>query len=254
MGEVIYSAAYSPYGKMLKKFVDKYEPTFEFSGKEREYYSEMDYFGARYYGYKMFRFASVDPIRTRDAAIMNPQKWNLYAYCDNNPTTLFDPDGRRVWPYYNTYQTQSKIHGRRVAAQMMYNETMFSISFHAAVIAMRNPKAAAALLRTQAYNQPAMAWIAKHIFDFVTSDYSPPTSVGGALGGFKKELFNLPLDMLIAYQNARVIRYKDYMERDLKMYHEGNAREAARAGHNVELGRIQKDVNRKVTKLRKMRM
>jgi len=29
-------------------------------------------------------------------ALTNPQLWNLYAYCRNNPITYFDPDGRDI--------------------------------------------------------------------------------------------------------------------------------------------------------------
>lgn len=29
-------------------------------------------------------------------ALTNPQYWNLYSYCGNNPITYFDPDGKKV--------------------------------------------------------------------------------------------------------------------------------------------------------------
>jgi RHS repeat-associated protein len=67
----------------------------KFSGKERESGSEIDYFGARYYGHKQYRFLSVDPVINKDEALANPQLWNLYSYCRNNPVTYFDPDGNR---------------------------------------------------------------------------------------------------------------------------------------------------------------
>jgi len=65
----------------------------KFSGKEREYKSEMDYFGARYYDHLKYRFLSVDPIINKDEALANPQLWNLYSYCRNNPITYSDPNG-----------------------------------------------------------------------------------------------------------------------------------------------------------------
>jgi hypothetical protein len=36
----------------------------------------------------------VDPVINKIEALYNPQAWNLYAYCGNNPITYFDPDGR----------------------------------------------------------------------------------------------------------------------------------------------------------------
>ena len=97
IGNVVYSAAHGPYGEPLKTWTNTYDPNPKFSGKEREGYTRHDYFGARYYDNSTFRFISVDPVRNRDAAIANPQLWNLYAYCGNNPITYFDPDGRYIF-------------------------------------------------------------------------------------------------------------------------------------------------------------
>jgi hypothetical protein len=38
----------------------------------------------------------VDPIITREKALSDPQLWNLYSYCRNNPITFLDPDGREL--------------------------------------------------------------------------------------------------------------------------------------------------------------
>jgi len=94
IGDVVYSEAYGPYGDVQKTWTNTYEPKLKFSGKEREGYSDLDYFGARYYDHQSFRFNSVDPIINREEALFNPQLWNLYSYCRNNPITYFDPDGR----------------------------------------------------------------------------------------------------------------------------------------------------------------
>jgi RHS repeat-associated protein len=93
-GDVVFSEAYGPYGDVQKTWINTYDPKLKFSGKEREGYSDLDYFGARYYDHKSFRFNSVDPIINREEALYNPQLWNLYAYCRNNPISFMDPDGR----------------------------------------------------------------------------------------------------------------------------------------------------------------
>jgi RHS repeat-associated protein len=95
--DIVHSSAYGPYGQALDNITTTYEPKLKFSGKEREGYSDLDYFGGRYYDHQSFRFNSVDPVINKDEALVNPQLWNLYAYCRNNPITYFDPDGRKVW-------------------------------------------------------------------------------------------------------------------------------------------------------------
>ncbi len=93
-GNVVYSALHGPYGDVQKVWTSTYDPKLKFSGKEREGYSELDYFGARYYDHNSYRFISVDPIINKEEALSNPQLWNLYAYCRNNPITYLDPDGK----------------------------------------------------------------------------------------------------------------------------------------------------------------
>ncbi|MCR4409577.1 MAG: RHS repeat-associated core domain-containing protein [Candidatus Saccharicenans sp.] len=56
--------------------------------------SSLYYFGARYYDPALYRFLSPDPVIPTDRALYNPQRWNLYGYCLNNPLNLCDPDGR----------------------------------------------------------------------------------------------------------------------------------------------------------------
>jgi RHS repeat-associated protein len=95
-GNVVFSEAAGPYGDIQKTWTNTYDPRLKFSGKEREGYSDLDYFGARYYDHKSYRFNSVDPIINKEEALSNPQLWNLYAYCRNNPITFVDPDGREL--------------------------------------------------------------------------------------------------------------------------------------------------------------
>jgi RHS repeat-associated protein len=66
---------------------------YKFTGKERDTESGLDYFGSRYYSSNMGRFMSPDPKQPSMKHLMNPQKWNKYAYVLNNPLSLIDPDG-----------------------------------------------------------------------------------------------------------------------------------------------------------------
>ena len=67
-----------------------------FTGKERDGETGLDYFGARYYGSKPGRFTTVDPVYTWKENLVDPQRWNRYAYSRNNPLRYVDPDGREV--------------------------------------------------------------------------------------------------------------------------------------------------------------
>jgi len=112
-GNVVYSAAHRPFGQAKDVWTKTYDPKLKFSGKEREDYSDLDYFGARYYDHNSYRFISVDPIINKGEAFSNPQLWNLYAYCRNNPITYLDPDGRRIvidpGQYHNEIQQAVNI-------------------------------------------------------------------------------------------------------------------------------------------------
>ncbi len=70
---------------------------YQFTGKEFDYESNLDYFGARHYANAWGRFVQADwaekPAAVPYAHYGNPQSLNLYSYVENNPTTVGDPDG-----------------------------------------------------------------------------------------------------------------------------------------------------------------
>ena len=68
------------------------------TGKERDQESGNDYFGARYYASSVGRWMSPDPTGLALATAENPQSLNLYAYVNNNPLSMIDPDGLQVAP------------------------------------------------------------------------------------------------------------------------------------------------------------
>ncbi len=76
--------------------------TRKFTGKERDQETGLDYFGARYYGSKIGRFTTVDPVYTWRENLVDPQRWNRYAYARNNPLRYVDPDGRQTVPQPGT--------------------------------------------------------------------------------------------------------------------------------------------------------
>jgi RHS repeat-associated protein len=67
-----------------------------FTGKQRDKETGLDYFGARYYRAKHGRFTTQDPVYTWKENLLDPQRWNRYAYGRNNPPRYVDPDGREI--------------------------------------------------------------------------------------------------------------------------------------------------------------
>ena len=64
----------------------------KFTGYQRDTETGLDYAQARYYGNTQGRFTSPDPF-SGSATIANPQTFNRYAYCGNNPVNSTDPSG-----------------------------------------------------------------------------------------------------------------------------------------------------------------
>jgi RHS repeat-associated protein len=78
-----------------------------FTGKERD--SELassamqglDYFGERYFSSAQGRFTSPDALIAKKEWLVDPQRWNHYAYVTNNPLRYVDPDGEDLTVIYS---------------------------------------------------------------------------------------------------------------------------------------------------------
>jgi len=64
----------------------------QFTSKERDAETGLDYFGARYYSGAQGRFTTPDPL-LNSGRPWEPQTWNRYVYTRNNPLTFIDPTG-----------------------------------------------------------------------------------------------------------------------------------------------------------------
>ena len=76
----------------------------QFTLKERDNETGLDYFLARYYSSVQGRFTSPDPTLLSVNGF-NPQTWNRYTYVLNNPLAFIDPDGLDPLdpPFIGTY-------------------------------------------------------------------------------------------------------------------------------------------------------
>jgi RHS repeat-associated protein len=66
----------------------------QFTGKERDAETGLDYFESRYFSDAQGRFTSPD-VPFADQVSDDPQSWNLYSYVRNNPLRFVDPTGRK---------------------------------------------------------------------------------------------------------------------------------------------------------------
>lgn len=69
---------------------------FKWNGKELDSETGLYNFGARYYSPALGRFVTPDPKMISKQKLFDPQQWNMYSYSRNNPTSMFDPDGKEV--------------------------------------------------------------------------------------------------------------------------------------------------------------
>ncbi len=101
-GETMEIYRYLPYGE---RYAGNQTPH-QYTGKERDSESGLDYFGARYYGSAHGRWMSVDAVL---GDVHNPQRHNRYAYCLGEPINHLDPDGAdpldayRFWLWIQSY-------------------------------------------------------------------------------------------------------------------------------------------------------
>ncbi len=68
----------------------------QFTGKERDFETGLDYFEARYFASTQGRFTSTDPVIIAHDRAADPQQINLYAYSRNNPLRYIDPSGEII--------------------------------------------------------------------------------------------------------------------------------------------------------------
>lgn len=87
-GSPIQYIHYAPYGELIENQMQfKYDERYKFTGKERDWESGYDYFGARYW-WLAGTWLSVDPLSDKYPQI------SPYAYTLWNPIRFVDPDGR----------------------------------------------------------------------------------------------------------------------------------------------------------------
>jgi RHS repeat-associated protein len=106
-GTVQDESDYFPYGgeMVLSNLAPQ---NYKFSGKERDSESGLDYFGARHHSSNLGRFSQPDQKLFTSRHLAEPQKWNKYAYVQNNPLLRVDPDGLEDWIVFRVANTDGR--------------------------------------------------------------------------------------------------------------------------------------------------
>lgn len=65
----------------------------KFTGYERDQETGLDFAQSRYFNNNQAKWMSPDPLAVTKESFVNPQRWNLYVYVNNNPISYRDPNG-----------------------------------------------------------------------------------------------------------------------------------------------------------------
>lgn len=95
-GNLIEEISYFAFGGVRNQYAPRgVEEPYQFTQKERDKESQLNYFEARYQASGLGRFITVDPLLAYQVndCLEDSQKLNLYAYCQNRPLIYIDPTG-----------------------------------------------------------------------------------------------------------------------------------------------------------------
>jgi RHS repeat-associated protein len=85
---------YDPYGEVLTSTLPADLTDRLFTSQRFDSSSGLYYYNARYYDPHLGRFIQPDSLVPDP---LNPQAWNRFSYCGNNPTSYVDPSGHFPW-------------------------------------------------------------------------------------------------------------------------------------------------------------
>ena len=129
-GQVIARHDFLPFGEEWNPQSTAKEKRL-FTGHERDAETGLDYFGARYYRPQVGRFTTVDPVMNVKGNLVNPKKWNRYAYVLNNPLIFIDRGGREEDAAYSLYLIRDQVRrigGDAAVAQMDRRNAIMGLS------------------------------------------------------------------------------------------------------------------------------
>ncbi len=125
MGRVKTLYDYYPFGgTRLDSSDGLHVSAYQYTGKEKDEETGLNYFGARYQNADIGRFTQSDPLtqnlsddkslvekfgKNIDQVLANPQQLNAYSYTINNPIRYIDPDGNSQSPFDGYLKATNKL-------------------------------------------------------------------------------------------------------------------------------------------------
>jgi RHS repeat-associated protein len=88
-GQLLWREQYEPYGERIRRENDDAQGQW-YTGHLQDADVGLDYMGSRWYDPTLGRFMAIDPV---DIAAADVNRFNRYAYANNNPYLYADPDG-----------------------------------------------------------------------------------------------------------------------------------------------------------------
>jgi len=120
---------YYPFGRTVAgKPQAAFKVSRQFTGQIKDDETGLYYFNARYYDPELGRFTQPD---RRIPDLSNPQSYNRYSYCVNNPLRYNDPDGRAPSDWANAWSSAINRGATYISAgpsHWIYNGTVGSLN------------------------------------------------------------------------------------------------------------------------------
>jgi RHS repeat-associated protein len=93
-GQAVGRMQYDPYGEIISSTLPVALTDRLFTGQRFDSSTGLYYYNARYYDPYLGRFIQPDTLVPDP---LNPQAWNRFTYCYNNPASYVDPGGHVAW-------------------------------------------------------------------------------------------------------------------------------------------------------------
>lgn len=111
-----------PFGMLRHEYKpggDPFDPYYQFTGKEQDSESRLQYFGARFYLPTVGRFTSVDPLLAQDPSLVSglPIRNNMYCYARNDPMVFVDPTGTHSLDFHEIFTRIAFSADTRITSQ-----------------------------------------------------------------------------------------------------------------------------------------
>src|SRR6185369_11709939 len=211
----------------------------QFTSKERDVETGLDYFGARYLTSSQGRFTSADPLYIEIGRLGDPQQLNLYVYARNNPLKFTDPAGLDVEVTGTEQEAYRKRLQQNVSFETQINSQSNKIQIVDANGSLLDKKQLKALSKT-------LKGAEKQLFNAITDEKHHVTidttrreanvDIGRFDGGGKNTIDAADLDLLDSPKNAGALTSAQAVGHETLEAYASSKGMGLRAAHNFANG------------------